>query len=85
MSQYIIRLDDASEYMDLPKWIFMEALLEKYNIRPIFGIIPKNEDKSLITKYEYNPKFWELMHVWINKGWTPAMHGYEHRYITEET
>lgn len=84
MKSYIIRLDDASEYMDLAKWIRMEELLDKYRIKPIFGIIPKNGDESLISKYEQNTSFWNLMQSWIDKGWIPAMHGYEHRYVTEE-
>lgn len=84
MKQYIIRLDDASEYMDLQKWIRMEKLLDEYDIKPIFGIIPKNGDESLISKYEWNPDFWNLMHRWIEKGWIPAMHGYEHRYVTKD-
>lgn len=84
MSQYILRLDDASDYMDLEQWGRMEILLDKYGIKPIFGIIPKNADESLVSKYERNSDFWSLMHSWVDKGWTPAMHGYEHRYVTKE-
>lgn len=84
MSNYILRLDDASDYMDLEKWMRMERLLDKYQIKPIFGIIPKNGDESLVSKYQQNPEFWTLMHSWIDKGWIPAMHGYEHRYVTED-
>lgn len=84
MSNYIIRLDDASDYMDIDRWERMEALLDQYGIKPIFGIIPKNEDESLISQYKHNPQFWDQMQVWISKGWIPAMHGYEHRYITNE-
>ena len=84
LTQYIMRLDDASDYMDLEKWMRMERLLDKYQIKPIFGIIPKNGDESLVSKYQQNPEFWSLMHSWIDKGWIPAMHGYEHRYVTED-
>ena len=84
LSQYILRLDDASDHMDLEKWGRMEKLLDKYEIKPIFGIIPKNGDESLVSKYERNPDFWSLMHSWIDKGWIPAMHGYEHRYVTKD-
>lgn len=54
---YLMRLDDASEHMDTDKWTRMEKLLDKYGIKPIFGIIPHNEDPQLIT-YENNPTFW---------------------------
>lgn len=84
MSRYILRLDDASEYMDLEKWKRMEALLDKYDIKPLFGIIPCNQDPSLVTQYKRNPSFWQLAGQWIKKGWVPAMHGYEHRYVTED-
>lgn len=84
MSQYILRLDDASDYMDLEKWSRIEKLLDKYGIKPIFGIIPKNADETLVSIYDRNPKFWDLMHSWIDKGWIPAMHGYEHRYVTKD-
>ena len=83
MSHYILRLDDASDYMDFDKWIRMKKLLDKYDIKPLFGIIPKNADKSIITKYSQNPKFWNLMNSWIKNGWIPAMHGYEHKYETQ--
>lgn len=84
MNKYIIRLDDASDYMDYKKWKRMEGLLDKYDIKPIFGIIPDNHDPSLMSRYEYIPSFWRLIHEWIDKEWIPAMHGYEHRYVTEE-
>ncbi len=84
MAQYILRLDDASEYMDINKWSIIERLLDKYGVKPIFGIIPKNGDETLLSKYQYNSEFWDLMHSWIDKGWIPAMHGYEHRYVTQD-
>jgi predicted deacetylase len=83
LGQYILRLDDASDHMDLEKWICIEKLLDRYEVKPIFGIIPQNGDESLVSKYEKNPAFWDLMHNWIDKGWIPAMHGYEHRYVTK--
>lgn len=83
MKRYIIRLDDASEYMDLKKWKQMEMLLDKYRVKPIFGIIPENKDTFLISKYEKNNQFWTLAESWIDKGWIPAMHGFEHRYVTK--
>ena len=38
MSQYILRLDDASDYMDVKKWQRMEELLDRYGIKPLVGI-----------------------------------------------
>jgi predicted deacetylase len=83
LKKYIIRLDDASEYMDVEKWSQMEELLDKYGVKPIFGIIPDNHDDSLTSMYNHEPDFWNKAHRWIAKGWIPAMHGCEHLYVTE--
>lgn len=80
---YLMRLDDASEYMDLEKWKRMEKLLDKYSVKPIYGIIPANKDPELL-KYNKVNKFWELMKTWEEKGWTPALHGYNHIFETSE-
>lgn len=72
---YLLRLDDASEHMNLKNWLRMVQLLDKYGIKPIYGIIPHNEDSELL-QYEYVENFWVLMKEWEEKGWTPAMHGY---------
>jgi len=81
---YLIRLDDASEYMDVSNWLLIEAILDKYEIKPIVGIIPKNEDKEFVSIYSWNPLFWDLARNWQNKGWTIALHGYEHVYCTSD-
>lgn len=84
MTQYVMRLDDASEYMDVAKWERMERLLECYKICPIVGIIPDNQDQSLTEKYERDFSFWKKADRWIAQGWVPALHGCEHRYVTSE-
>lgn len=75
---YIIRLDDASEYMDIEKWDKIEILLDKYNIKPIVGIIPNNQDKDLIGKYKKDLRFWNKANLWQAKEWSVALHGYNH-------
>ena len=80
---YLIRLDDASEYMNIKKWMQMERLLDKYKIKPIYGIIPANQDPNLLS-YEKVNEFWGLMCQWSNKGWIPALHGYTHVFETNE-
>lgn len=75
---YIIRLDDASEYMDTEKWTRMEELLDLYGIKPIVGIIPKNEDPAMVGLYEKDFLFWAKAVEWQNKEWHIALHGYTH-------
>lgn len=81
---YILRLDDASDYSDKDKWDKIELLLNKYNIKPIVGVIPENLDKSFLEKYKKNNAFWEKVNDWEKKGWIIAMHGYQHQYITAD-
>ena len=79
MKTYILRLDDASSKMDISKWNKLEQLLNKYNIKPIVGIIPKNEDPDF-QKYENNKNFIKLVKSWQSKNWLIAMHGYNHKF-----
>lgn len=80
---YLIRLDDASEHMELDNWMRMKKLLDKYGVKPIYGIIPNNQDPELL-QYEKVADFWELMRSWQAEGWIPAMHGYNHVFETED-
>lgn len=83
MSQYLLRLDDASDFMDINKWQRMEDLLDLYGIKPLVGIIPDNQDPSLIETYEQDTKFWDKTARWKEKGWELALHGCYHKYTTE--
>lgn len=80
---YLIRLDDASEYMKIENWNRIEEILDKYNIKPIYGIIPNNQDPELL-KYKRIDNFWIRMTEWQNKGWIPALHGYNHVFETNK-
>lgn len=79
---YIMRLDDACEKMNVENWEKIERLLDKYNIKPIVGIIPKCRDKDM-DKYPYNDKFWSKVKSWETKKWIIALHGYEHIFHTK--
>ena len=76
----LLRLDDIAENM---KWEFMdevEVLFDKYNIKPILGVIPKNKDKELLSYPKKNTNFWNRVREWKEKGWEIAMHGTNHVY-----
>ncbi|MFL2999382.1 MAG: DUF2334 domain-containing protein [Cytophagales bacterium] len=78
-AKYIIRLDDASSYSNLSKWAKIEHILDKYSVCPVVAVIPKNMDDQI--KFDsYNKKFWSMIKNWESKGWTIAMHGYNHKY-----
>ncbi|MEZ3485944.1 MAG: DUF2334 domain-containing protein [Lachnospiraceae bacterium] len=83
MSKYIMRLDDAAEKMNIEKWIRMERLLDKYNVKPLVGVIPDCKDPEM-EQYTCDDNFWSRVQGWMSKGWIIALHGYEHIYCTEE-
>ena len=83
MKKFILRLDDACETMDRKKWKKMEELLDKYNIQPLVGVVPHNEDDNLIID-SYDAKFWKNIKNWQNKKWSIALHGYNHVYISND-
>ena len=80
---YLIRLDDACPTMDHAKWQHMEDILDKYGIKPMVGVIPHNEDtmQQIDTP---DDGFWRKVKAWEKKGWTIALHGYNHCYISNE-
>ena len=83
MAKYILRLDDAASCANWKNWEKMEQLLDKYDIKPLVGVIPNCKDKQ-INNYEKRDDFWDIVQRWENKGWTIAMHGYDHVYITAD-
>lgn len=82
MTQYILRLDDASPYRNLKNWNRLEELLKRYQIAPIVGIIPNNKDEKLL-KQPYDPAFWDRARQWQDAGWCMALHGYDHFYRSQ--
>ena len=84
MAKYIIRLDDACPKRDIKKWDKIKCLLDKYNIRPLVGIIPNCKDPDM-EKYSEDSNFWiGRVKSWKEKNWTLALHGYEHVFVTED-
>jgi len=75
----LIRMDDVAENMN---WILMdkcELLFDKYEIKPLLGVIPINQDPELL-QFPKNSSFWEKVKDWKNKGWEVTMHGCNHLY-----
>tara|TARA_Y100000590_G_scaffold42743_1_gene45520 strand:- start:224 stop:991 length:768 start_codon:yes stop_codon:yes gene_type:complete len=77
----LIRIDDIAENMNWDLMEKSELLFEKYGIKPVLGVIPKNKDTELLS-YPKKDDFWEKVRIWKNKGWEIAMHGYTHVYDT---
>lgn len=79
---YLIRLDDACPTMDVQRWSTVEDILDKYNIKPLVGVIPKNNDQDLVINKD-DIQFWTKVHKWQKKEWIIALHGYDHVCLTK--
>lgn len=75
----LLRMDDVTECMNWKLMDKCEKLFDKYEIKPLVGIIPKNQDPLLLT-FPKNENFWERVYNWRNKGWEITMHGCNHLY-----
>ena len=78
-----VRLDDITPDMDYDKFYKMKQLLDTYQIKPLIGVVPFNEDKNLMR----NPKredFSDFLQELVKEGWMVALHGYEHLYSTDK-
>ena len=84
MLSYIIRLDDACLNMNHERWNQVEEVLDRYNIKPIVGIIPESKDQ--LFTWDADEKFWEITAKRYNdKNWIIAQHGCHHLYhVTNE-
>jgi predicted deacetylase len=80
---YLIRLDDACDTMNWEKWLQMERLLDKYQVKPLIAVIPNNAD----AMQKIDPPreiFWEWLKNLEDKGWEIGLHGNDHVYKTDE-
>lgn len=84
MKRYLIRLDDACPTMSAIKWQRMEDLLSAYGVRPMVGVIPSNVDSMLKIDSE-DLNFWYKVRRWEDMGWTIALHGFDHSYISQKS
>lgn len=78
-----VRLDDITPDMDWERFYVFKALLDKYQVKPLIGVVPDNRDENLKGTQENAPAdFWEYLKELKKDGWSIAMHGYRHQYGT---
>ncbi len=75
----LIRFDDIAPNMNWQMMERCEVLLNKFNIKPVLGIIPNNKDQELLS-YPKRENFWKIVQNWKSQKWSIAMHGYTHVY-----
>jgi len=78
----LLRFDDIAPNMN---WALMdkcEVLFLKYNIKPVLGVVPDNQDEELLS-FPFRNNFWDKIKKWQTYGWEVAIHGYNHKYTTD--
>jgi len=65
--------------MNWGTWNEVETHLVENGIRPILAIVPDNQDASLRVGPS-EEGFWERARSWQSRGWTLALHGFQHLY-----
>lgn len=85
MARYIIRLDDISWDMNHQNFEKVITIFRKYNIKPLIGVIPNNDDEQLkkIASKEnisLDDFFRQIKLLQDTDKWEIAMHGYNHKY-----
>lgn len=82
-----IRMDDITPDMDWAKFLRFRELCGRYQVRPLIGIVPDNQDGSL---HRCDPEtapvkdFWSYVKELEKEGWCIAQHGVTHRYTTKK-
>jgi predicted deacetylase len=79
----VFRMDDICPQMDHPKFERMRKIFDQYDVKPIIGVVPDCKD-PVLSKSEENPHFWEMVRQLQESGWTIAMHGCYHQYVTKK-
>lgn len=59
-----------------------EKLFDKYNIKPVMGVVPNNQD-PILKSFPKRENFWKIVKDWQSKGWEISMHGYNHLYLRD--
>lgn len=78
----LIRFDDICPTMDFAQFNRAVELMDQYNVKPLIGVIPCCKDKDLQIEEEHED-FWVYVKSLRDKGYTIAMHGYEHVFCSQ--
>ena len=80
-AQFVLRFDDICPTMDWKIWAVVEGELLAQGLSPILAVVPDNRDAKLVVSAP-DARFWDRVREWQQRGWTIALHGYQHRYTS---
>ena len=78
----LLRFDDVCSTMDWKQWDMAMQLIDEINATALIGIIPDCQDPSLQIDTPRND-FWEYIKQLQDKGFSLAMHGFNHVFSTK--
>ena len=78
-----IRMDDITPDMDWAKFLRFKELCDLYQVKPLIGVVPENQD-SMLHIDEAREDFWEYVLQLQKDGWSIAQHGCTHIYSTKK-
>ena len=89
-ANYVFRLDDVASNMNIANFERIMKIMVKYNIKPIIGVIPCNQDPRLAaygkdSRIEKDVFWLMLRKLQKENGWTIALHGYNHVYCSQNS
>ncbi len=82
-----IRMDDITPDMDWTKFLRFKELCDLYQVKPLIGVVPDNQDANLhidTSEPAFIGEFWKYIKVLENEGWCIAQHGVTHVYTTKK-
>ena len=82
-ANYLLRFDDMCPTMNWLVWNHIEELLMHYGVQPVLAVVPDNQDPKLRVA-PADTSFWERVRRWQARGWAIGLHGYQHRFVTQE-
>jgi predicted deacetylase len=82
-TMFLLRFDDLCPAMNWRVWLEIEAAMVERGIKPIIAVVPDNKDRTLCIDPPA-ADFWDHVRQCQERGWTIAMHGYQHIYETKD-
>lgn len=91
-----VRLDDITPDMDWERFLKCKAILDRYQVKPLIGVVPDNRDDMLKGKTKESralakeampggeKDFGAYVQQLQKEGWAVSMHGYRHIYSTKK-
>src|SRR4051812_1074869 len=81
-AQFLLRFDDFCPTMNWHVWEQVETILVEAQIKPLIAVVPDNQD-AVLDVHPPRATFWQHVRDWQALGWSIGLHGYQHRYVTE--